>query len=107
MRNAKLSRSLSGRIGAGKAWFNMTSEGGRSFVPGKRALYSNLFIFKDRQLYPVKGSVAVYRPGITREIALAEIGDSRSHKRRISRVKKLFKEKMSKEKMALREGAML
>jgi hypothetical protein len=101
MRHVKLSRSQSGRIGAGKAWFNMTSEGGVYFT-GKRALYSDLFMFENGRLYPVESRIAVYRPGVTPKKALATIGGGRLHKRRVSGAIKRFKEKM-----ILREGALL
>src|SRR2546426_2536475 len=97
MRTVKLSRSQIGRLAAGKAWSNMTSEGGVHFVRGIRALYSNLFMFDDRHIRHV-----VYRLGITPGKALAVIGKGRLHKRRVSNAVRLFKETMG-----LREGAML
>ncbi len=97
MRNRTLSRSEIGRLAAGKAWFNMTSRGGVYFVQGTRALYSHLFMFGDRRIRHVG-----YRPGITPERALSEIGDSRRYKHQVGRVIKLFREKMG-----LREGASL
>lgn len=101
MGDAKLSRSQIGRLAAGKAWFNMTSEGGRRFVQGTRPLYANLFRFVNRHDARKRWKV-IYRPGITLGRALAAIGDDRLHQSRVSRVVKRFKEKM-----ALREGAML
>lgn len=101
MSNAKLTRPETGRIGAGKAWFKMTSEDGCYFVQGNRALYSKLFRFDNHHEERQRCKV-VFRPGITNEIALSEIGSGRSHSHRVSTVVKLFKEKM-----ALREGAIL
>lgn len=87
------------KIAAAKAWFNMTSKGGGYFVPHRRALYFRLFVFDKR--HNKRGRwIVVFRPHITRGIALAEIGSSRSLKRRASAAVKAFKEEM-----ALREGA--
>jgi hypothetical protein len=79
MRNVELSKSQLQCIRAGKAWFNMTSEGGVHFVPGQRALYANLFKFIDRHKARKRWKV-VYRPGITPRQALATIGDGHLYK---------------------------
>jgi hypothetical protein len=89
---AKLHRSEVGVISAGKAWFNMTSDGGVYFVPGKSALYSDLFMFASEP-----GRHVVYRPGVTSEKALAVIS-----KHDISNAVQSFKDGMR-----LVEGSML
>jgi len=62
------------RLAAGKAWFRMTSRGGKKFVQGAPALYGNLFVFDDHDR-------VVLRPGVSVPQALAAI--------RVGRVRKL------------------
>jgi predicted HNH restriction endonuclease len=90
----ELGRSKTARISAGKAWFNMTSRGGVYFV-GKRALYSDLFMFE-----PGQDRHVVFRPGITSEMALAAIGSAGSQERRNA-------VQMSQDAMGLREGSVM
>jgi hypothetical protein len=58
------------RLAAGKAWFRMTSQGGKRFVPGHPAAYGNLFEFDGR-------NKVVLRPGITIPYALSAIRKGR------------------------------
>lgn len=74
----------------------MTSKGGVYFVPGKRALYSDLFMFE-----PGKDRHVVHRPGVTSEQALAAIDGSGLHKQRVSEMVQLFQDAMG-----LREGSL-
>jgi hypothetical protein len=85
MQNIELSKSQLQRIRAGKAWFNMTSEGGIHFMPGRDPLYSDLFMFIDGHRARKQWKV-VYRPGITPGKALATIGDGYLHKSWTSKV---------------------
>src|ERR1700720_3576919 len=102
MRNVELSKSQLQCIRAGKAWFNMTSEGGVWFVPRNRPRYSDLFMFIDGHK-PRKRWKVVYRPGITPRRALATIGDGHLHKSWASKVGSSSKKKTPVPKMALEE----
>ena len=83
MTKLELNKSQLQCIRAGKAWFNMTSEGGVHFVPGKRPLYSDLFMFIDRHRARKRWKV-VYSSGITPSKALTTIGDGHLHKSWVS-----------------------
>jgi hypothetical protein len=102
MQNTELTKSQLQRIRAGKAWFNMTSEGGVHFVPGNHPLYSDLFMFIDGHKARNRWKV-VYRPGITPIKALSTIGDGHLHKSWASKTGVPSKMKAQASEIALRE----
>jgi hypothetical protein len=85
-------------LAAGKAWFRMTSPGGKKFVMGKAAVYADLFTFSN----PAKDKV-ILRPGITLSEALIAIGQGRPQRGAISGVVNLFPDEVEG---TFREGAM-